>query len=252
MESLMFASGLTSLVLGAAMTLLAWTFVRQNRRREAARAQLLSALAFPGGVPAVVAADDDRLFCADQFQREPAIAGETLFSEPQQSGATSRRTIVLGAIVLMVMTGVGTYRWFAGAKTGAIPAAQPVASATTVTVARPPVAAPDPRVELLALNHTATQTAFVVTGRVRNPVGSLPLRDVIASVHLLDGAGRVLVTVRAPIKGNVLHAGETSDFAATAAKATNVARFRVEFHAKDRQSIPQIDLRQRETRSRSD
>ena len=244
MDSLFFASGLTSLGLGAAMTVFALTIVRQNRRREAARVVLLSGLAFPANVPADVAADDNRPFLADEFRREPAIADEPLFQEPQPSGAASRRTMVVGSVFLIVMTGVGSYKWFAGANTRATPAARSVASATTVAVTQSAEAAADPRVELLALDHATTRTAFLVTGRVRNPVGSAPLHDAIAVVHLLDGAGRVLMTVRAPIKRNVLRAGDSSEFSAAAARATNVARYRVEFRGSDGQSVPQIDLRQ--------
>jgi hypothetical protein len=51
MESFLIAVGVTSFVLGAAMILFAWNVVRQNRRRETARLELLSGLAFPEGAP---------------------------------------------------------------------------------------------------------------------------------------------------------------------------------------------------------
>ena len=60
------------------------------------------------------------------------------------------------------------------------------------------------------------------------------------------------MTVRAPFKRAVLNAGEWAEFSAAAVKATNVSRYRVEFHAKERESIPQIDLRQTEPGSRSE
>ncbi|MGE5837551.1 MAG: hypothetical protein ACM4AI_23965 [Acidobacteriota bacterium] len=62
MESFLIAIGVTSFVLGAAMILFAWNVVRQNRRREMARAELLSGLAFPEGVPQHVPAELDRPF----------------------------------------------------------------------------------------------------------------------------------------------------------------------------------------------
>src|SRR5262245_20307203 len=52
MESFLIAAGVTSFVLGAAMILFAWNIVRHNRRRDAARLELLTGLAFPDGVPA--------------------------------------------------------------------------------------------------------------------------------------------------------------------------------------------------------
>jgi hypothetical protein len=124
---------------------------------------------------------------------------------------------------------------------------------TTVAVTPPPAEVPaDPRVELLALNHSITPAAFLVTGRVRNPAGGSPLHEVVAVVHVLDRADRVLMTVRAPVRRTVLNAGEWADFSASASKATNVARYRVEFNARERESIPQIDLRQTEAGSPSD
>jgi hypothetical protein len=248
MDSLIFAAGLSSFGLGAAMTLFAWNVVRRHRRRDAARAVLLSQLAFPGGAPAGVETD---VFRTDESRSEPLLANGTLFDEAKSSGAASRRTIAVGAVGLMLTIFVGTYWWFAGGQASAPAESEAVASATTVAVTPSPQTAPDPRVELLALNHEARRAAFVVTGRIRNPVDGAPLHDVVAVVHVVDGAGRVLMTVRAPIKRAVLNAGEWSEFSAAASKATNVARYRVEFHARERQSLPQIDLRPREADSRS-
>ena len=246
MDSLLFAVGVTTFGLGAAMTVFGWTVMRRNRQRETARAALLSGLAFPGGMPGD-AVDDPRpdtgdIFGADRFRREPELDTATLFSEPEKSGSTSRRTLALAAVgLLMTMVG-GTYWWFASSSASATSEPAPPASATTVAVTPPPAATPA-RIELLALNHAATRAAFVVTGRVRNPVDAAPLHDVVAVVHLVDGAGRVLMTVRAPLKRPVLNGGDSAEFAAPASKATNVARYRVEFHAKERESLPQIDLR---------
>jgi hypothetical protein len=105
------------------------------------------------------------------------------------------------------------------------------------------VTSPDPRVELLALDHASTPAGLVVTGRLRNPADGASLHDVVAVVDVLDREGRILTTARAPIGRRVLNAGEWSDFTVAAAKAANVARYRVEFHAKERERVPQIDLR---------
>src|SRR5687768_4076807 len=229
MESLLFGAGMTSFAAGAAMSLFAWNVVRQNRRREDARVALLSGRAFPGGVrpDAVtdIGADDIRSLPVDEFRSAPPLASGTLFSEPETSGAAPRRSIAIAGVCLVLAIVFGTYRWLIRDDAAGTAVSQPVASATMVSVT-PPVKAPaDPRVELLSLNHRATASAFLVTGRVRNPIGGAPLHDVVAVVHLIDAAGRVLMTVRAPIKGAALNAGEGSEFSATAAKATNVARY---------------------------
>ena len=90
-----------------------------------------------------------------------------------------------------------------------------------------------------------------MTGQVRNPAGGAPLNDVVAVVEVMDAAGRVLMTVRAPLKRRELNAGEDSEFSATASKATNVARYRVEFQNTARAVIPHVDRRQQAANSRS-
>ena len=259
MESGIFAAGLTSLALGGAMTLLGWNVIRQNRRREAARTALLSQMAFPGGMPADAVTDPPTdaggLFRVDEFRRESSVATETLFSEPEPSGAASRRAAALAAISVAFAIVIGAYWWFASADTSsaaatsAAPASDAVASATTVSVPSPVQTAP--RVELLSLTHRATPAAFLVTGQVRNPAGGTPLNDVVAVVEVMDSRGRVLMTVRAPLKRRELNAGEDSEFSATASKATNVARYRVEFQNTARAVIPHVDRRQKAVKPRS-
>jgi hypothetical protein len=233
------------------MTLFAWTIVRENRRREAARLELLSGLAFPDGVPvaATAAAFDvmrgnDELG-ADEFLSERPTTSESLFREPAKSGAASRRTIALAAVCAVMVIGVGTFKLFSATTTSHTPA--PAAPAPAASVTRP-----EARVELLALDHATTPAGLVVTGRLRNPIGGAPLHDVVAVVDILDHAGRVLTTARASIGRGVLNAGEWSDFSVAASKATNVARYRVEFHAREREPVPQIDLRPVGPSSRSE
>jgi hypothetical protein len=272
MDSLLFVTGLTTFALGAALAVFAWTIVRQNRRREAARTELLTGLAFPDGMPEPVADGGRPLgagdnggepprrmsgilgvdeFRADEFRHEQPLTAEALFSEPEKSGAGSRRTIALAAVAVVMAIAIGTFKMVVGTTASAAEAPEPPASTTTVSVTQPVDTPADPRVELLALDHSVTPAAFLVTGRVRNPAGGAPLHDVVALVHVLDRADRVIVTVRAPVKRAVLNAGEWSDFSASASRATNVARYRVEFNARERESIPQIDRRQAEASPRS-
>lgn len=247
MDSAMFAAGLTSLAFGGGMTLFGWNVIRQNRRREAARTALLSRMAFPGGGPGDAAIDPPtepggsrRI---DEFRSDPSVATGTLFREPEISRAASRRTVAVAAVCIVWAIVAGSYWWFAGVDTSATPESASVASATTVSVP-PPVKVPAaPRVELVSLSHRFTPAAFLVTGRVRNPTGGAPLHGVVAMVHLVDSAGRVFMTVRAPITRRVWDAGEVSEFSASAARATNVARYRVEFTDNASAVIPHFDLR---------
>ena len=259
MDSLLITTGLTSFVLGAAMTWFAWSIVRQNRRREAARVALLSGLAFPDGAPVVSpAADVDliafRALASDEFPSESATpieqatidrtsaieratTIEMLFREPEKSGAASRRTIALAGVCVVMGIAVGTY------KVVSTTVAPPPAAAATAPAPAPPATAPEARVELLALDHASTPAGLVVTGRLRNPADAASLHDVVAVVDVLDQTGRVLTTARASIGRANLNAGESSDFTVATAKTADVARYRVVFHARERKSVPQIDRR---------
>ena len=261
MDSLLITIGLTSFAVAAAMTWFAGNIVRQNRRREAARVTLLSGLAFPDAAPVDSPASDvdliaSRALATDEFLSESeseiatpierttaierATTIETLFLEPEKSGAGSRRLIALAAVCGVLTIAVGTYKVFSG------DGAPPASAAVTVPVpapAAPPVTAPEARVELLALDHASTPAGLVVTGRLRNPADGRSLHDVVAVVDVLDRTGRVLTTARASIGRATLNAGESSDFTVATAKTRDVARYRVVFHARERESVPQIDRR---------
>jgi hypothetical protein len=141
-----------------------------------------------------------------------------------------------------MLSGVITYKLFSGPAVSA-----PSTTATTAEQSPAPVdrstAAPEARVELLALDHAATPAGLIVTGRLRNPADGAPLHDVVAVVDVLDRTGRVLTTARASIERDTLDAGEWSDFAVATKKTSEVARYRVVFHAKEREAVPQIDRR---------
>jgi hypothetical protein len=234
METLLIAAALTSFAACAVMAVFAWIVVRQNHRREAARVELLSSLAFPDGVP--IAAMSDRVEIdpgSDEFLSERPAANEALFREAPKSDVGSRRTIALAAVCVVMTLVVSTLVAFVRAPAKQAPTQAAPAAVTLL----------EPRVELLALDHATTSAGLVVTGRLRNPAGAASLHDVVAVVDVLDRSGRVLTTASAPIARPILNAGEWSDFSVAASKTREIARYRVEFHAKEREPVPQIDLR---------
>ena len=101
------------------MILFAWTIVRQNRRREDARVELLSGLAFPDGVPVTAEVAPIDAFplhvqlASDEFLSEATTAApaETLFREPEKSGAGSRRMIALAAVCAITVMVVSVSAW---------------------------------------------------------------------------------------------------------------------------------------------
>jgi hypothetical protein len=95
------------------------------------------------------------------------------------------------------------------------------------------------------MTYRATPAAFVVRGQIRNPASGVPLHDVIAVVQVIDRAGLVLTTVRAPLTPRALNAGADAEFLATASKVTNVGRYRVTFEDARHVAIPHVDRRQK-------
>ena len=170
MDSLLVTTGLTSFGLGAAMTLFAWSIVRQNRRREAARVALLSGLAFPDGAPAVSPAADvdliaSRAFASDEFPSEsatPIAQGSAIDRTSANERATTSRCSSASRRNQAQRRGArsplprcaSSWRLSSertgGSITVAPGGARPPRRGTT---AAPTATAPEPRVELLALDH---------------------------------------------------------------------------------------------------
>jgi hypothetical protein len=266
MEPLVIAAGLTSLALGIAMTFIAWRIVRDNRERETARVQLLSELAFPPAPESppldrhaassdeAVTSDLEERFDMDAFLSEtelramtsvpPPIANgadapsppqTTLFEAPPASGAPSRRRMAFAAVALVVMLAVATYAWVYGETASA--ARQEAATSVTLP------ATSEPQLELLALRHSLTPEAFVVTGRVRNQASAAPLGDLVAVVNVFDRTDRLINTTRAFIEDSALAPGESSGFTVSVPGVPDVRRYRVEFRVNGKDPIPHIDVR---------
>ena len=158
---------------------------------------LLSGLAFPDGAPVAAEAapidafahsrDSSRgLRRVPRARQSTAARHETLFREPEKSGAASRRTIALAGVCVVigdcrrnVQGGLDHRRAPAASRSARSPA-------TVRTAHRPRRPCRSRRVELLALDHASTPAGLVVTGRVRNPADAASLHDVVAVVDVLD------------------------------------------------------------------
>jgi hypothetical protein len=258
MDTFLVAGSLISLALGAAMALVAWNVIRANQRREAARVQLLSSLAFqdeaplPATTPVLTrvaaidtAGPDEFLSEEDEENEEDPLStttADTLFSEPPNSGAAARRRNSFAVVAVAVTMVISMYAWV-----------QSVSAPSETTAVTVEPSAPRPmRVELLALTHDRkSASTFVVSGRLRNPGDGEPVRDLVAVVEVFDAAGRVLATVRAPLDLPALDPGASSSFSVTAQGVDDVAKYRVEFHGTGDQPIAHVDRRDPGTKSPS-
>jgi len=105
--------------------------------------------------------------------------------------------------------------------------------------------------ELVSLGHEQQKGALVVHGVVRNPVAGSDRVDVVASVTLLDAAGGVLDTGRAPLRATQLRPGQETAFVVEVPSHADVRRYRVTFRAPDGSLVAHADRRTRSSSSAS-
>lgn len=264
METLLIAVTVISLALAMAMSVVAWTLLRNERRRAAARIEALEALAFTGTragaantpAPRIDVASDtpewDAAFrgfaSEDEDAADAAMAGgrtgaalpEAMFGAAPASNAGARKWLVVAAIGVLIAVGYATASAMRSPGAGAPPAA---ASAQPTASSQPSAAAPQP-LELLSLRHsTDANGAFAVSGFVQNPAGGRDLTNVEAVVYLFDANDQYFMTGRAPLEMADLKAGTESSFDVRVPGVTNVGRYRVGFRQPDGVAVGHLDKR---------
>jgi hypothetical protein len=224
---------LTSMLLAAIMSVIAWRIAGDERRRSEARVAALSAQihdAFPAPVAIVTASP--RLKPAplashrwhEELELRPtgaAAVGSNLLAAQRAGlgsprfGALAAGALVFGAIMLAVVYG-GRFNRAAGA-------ANPVAAAA-------PAALP---LELVALGHERVGDQLTIRGVVRNPASGTGLDRVTAVVFLFTPDGGFIASGRAAVESAPLQPGGESTFVVTVPRASDVGRYRVSFRTDD-------------------
>lgn len=165
-----------------------------------------------------------------------------LFAEiPEARPADARGAIALGGVLLVGALALG-YTWF-GRPTPAVP---PPAESTRV--ASPSTTVPAQGgvpLDLVSLSHEQRAGLIVVRGEVRNPVAGSERAGLVARVVLLDQAGDVLATGRAPVATTRLRPGDGTGFAVELPSHKDVRRYRVTFSGADGGQVAHADKRVR-------
>jgi hypothetical protein len=243
---------LTSMLLAAIMSVIAWRIAAGERRRSEARVAGLSREihdAAPMPIQLAARAGEARGAAPpwDQdlelrprsdagriphtFARGgPARASQTLFAAPAPSRSRLLVAIAAGALVLgagasMAMLGSGRFN------------RTPRAS-VPVAMEEPAV----PALELVALGHERAGDQLTVRGVVRNPASGAAVDRLTAVVLLFTPDGEFLSSGRAVVDAAALEPGGESTFAVTVPRAGDVGRYRVSFRAADK-LIPHLDRR---------
>lgn len=265
MELLLIAVTVISLVLAVTMSAVAWTLLKAERQRAAARIEALEALAFsgeperhevvatPGRVPVAVpervvgsllpdwdavirghASDSEhRADAALPDRRVRAVLPDAMFGTQPASNAGTRRLLAVAAIGLVIAAGYAT----------ASAMRSPEAVAALARSTQPPSGEPQP-LELLSLKHSPdTSGGFTVSGFVQNPSGGKDLTNVEVVVYLFDDKDQYFMTGRAALETADMRTGTDSAFEVRVPGATNVARYRVGFRQADGTVVAHVDRR---------
>jgi hypothetical protein len=205
---------LSSLVLAALMSVIAWRLAGEERRRSEARV-------------AVLAAEIDDADAAPTLPAQQVALSGDLFAaaQPETSAGRWAAVVGLGVIAFCVILGVAVGLTGARSASGTGPA----------STATPPL-------ELVALDHDREGDRLVIRGVVRNPASGPTVPRLTAVVFLFNRDGGFLTSERATIGTATLAPGSESPFVVTVAGAGDVGRYRISFRADDR-IVAHVDTR---------
>ena len=257
----------SSMVVAAIMSVIAWRLAAAERRRSEARIAALSreihapAIAGTGTRNNVrraeigLRAEPPRLTAVPQPRPaqswdtdlplgagDPARASGQMFANTRRAGGAGRLLVVAGVVGALVMLVLGASLLRRG------PAATTVAAPSAATGDNRSVAATPPvPLELVALGHERDGDRLVVRGVVRNPAGSA-VEPLTAVVFVFNADGGFVTSARAAVDANALRSAGETTFAVTVPDAASVSRYRVSFRSGDR-IVPHVDRREAVQRS---
>lgn len=249
MESLLIIVTVASLLLAIAMSIVAWSLIRAERQRAAARIEALEALAFEPS------ADDlhgrprsGELPLWDAALGSPAPTGgaqphhptdytpsQPLFETAATATGTGGRWLALAAVGLLV---AAVYATAAALKSPEILGAVAATAAESDRHRGP--------LELLSLRHSLElDGSFSVRGLVQNPDNGRVYSGLEAVVYLFDESDQYFQTGKAPLDTSAVGPGGESAFEVRIPNAAGVSRYRVGFRQADGTTVAHLDRRGR-------
>ncbi len=226
MDTTLVSVTLLSLAMAAALSVIVWRMLRDERARSEARVAALAAMTSP---PAPRAKPDLPL-------REAPPSVGAMFAEAEQSSPWGQRFAVMTALALVLASVV----LFALAASGT----KASAGAAGATNAEQNAAVPAAGLELLSLRDSRQADSLTITGLVHNPQRGAPLTRVTVTAYTFDDKGSFLASGRALIDVTMLAPGDESPFVVTVPVTGTVARYRIGFRSEDGRVISHVDKRQ--------
>lgn len=227
MDTTLVGVTLLSLGMAAALSVIVWRMLRDERARSEARVAVLASMA---AAPAAAARAQDL-----PLRQAPPSVG-AFFAEPEQTSPWGNRAAVMAALGLVIASVVlfslaaGGTRTSARTMSGTAPATSPAVASAGL--------------ELLSLRDSRQNDSLTITGLVHNPESGTPLSRVTVTAYTFDDNGSFLASGRALIDVTAFAAGDDSPFVVTVPVTGTVARYRVGFRTEDGRVISHIDRRQ--------
>jgi hypothetical protein len=262
MDTTLVTVTVLSMGMAAALSVIVWRLLREERRRSDARVAALKASALapaaPASAPAAPGAPADKpthkpapviaafrrqawvsdaaadlpLRPADGAPAAP-LAAAPLFVEPPRAPAWGNRLAIMAAIALVLASGV-LFALAAGR-------ARATARTSAAAAAAQPVEA---GLELLSLRDAHQNGTLTITGLVHNPRSASLLTRVTVTAYTFDEKGAFLASGRALLDVTSLAPGDDSPFVVTVPVSDTVARYRIGFRGEDGRVIGHVDRRQ--------
>jgi hypothetical protein len=243
MDTTLLTVTILSMGMAAALSVIVWRLLRDERRRSDARVAALAAAAdapvasafpprrdAPRTDPAEALAkagrrNDDEL----PLHEQPVTSGAMFVTAPEPTPWWNRLAVMAG--VALVITSAVLFALAAKDRARAAG----TESAATVAVS--------PGLELLSLRDSRDGDALTITGLVRNPRGAALRSRVAVTAYAFDEKGAFLASGRALLDVTALAGGDESPFLVTVPAAAAVARYRIGFRSEDGRVISHVDRR---------
>lgn len=240
MDTTLVTVTVLSMGMAAALSVIVWRLLREERRRGDARVEALKTAArMDPAADSELAGHSliDDAGTPELVLRDEPVGMGPMFVEPARSSAWGNRLAVMAALALL---GTTVLLFALSARSG------PVRGAATVAV-QPAVPAGDAAasgLELLSLRDSRTADALTITGMVHNPHTGPLLSHAAVTAYAFDDTGAFVASGRALLDVTALAPGDDSPFVVSIPVTETVARYRIGFRSEDGRVIAHVDKRQ--------
>jgi hypothetical protein len=224
MDSTLVTVTLLSMGMAAALSVIVWRMLRDERERTDARVAALATMA--ARTPASPMAEPS-------IQTTGPVTMGSMFEERREPSPWGQRVAVMGALALVLASTV----FLALAATTKTAARSAGADAATTAPSRASL-------ELISLRDARKDGSLTITGLVRNADPAATLQRVTVTAYTFDDKGSFLASGRALVDVTTLAPGDDSPFVVNVPVTGTVARYRIGFRSEDGRVIAHVDKRQ--------